>query len=444
MPLCQLPPELSAWVAALAAVLDARQQQRFVALVAGALFARGRRTVTAWLRAAGVGADFRPCYYLLSGLARWADELARLVLLRVALPVVARGLGRLVFALDDSPTRRYGPCVEGAGVHHNPAPGPADQRFVYGHVWVTLAWLAPHPRWGAIALPLLARLYVRRDGVAALPPWYRWPFRTKLELAAELVRWLSRWLRRLKRELWLTCDGAYAKRVLLRAAREAGVVVVSRLRRDAALRAVPPPRRPGRRGRPAVYGPGRISLAKRAGQRRGWRRAEVELYGAPAVKTYKTFLATWRPAGGLVRVVLVREPSGWRAYFCTDPAAAVADILAAVADRFAVEQAFKDLKEVWGAGQQQVRNLHANVGAFHLNLWLHTLVEVWAWRRAGGELVNRRDRPWDDPGRRPSHADRRRAVQRACLRAEFQAATSGRGRERKILRLARRLLHMAA
>ena len=34
-------------------------------------------------------------------------------------------------------------------------------------------------------------------------------------------------------------------------------------------------------------------------------------YGERVTKTYKTFLATWKPAGGLIRVVLVREDDGW-------------------------------------------------------------------------------------------------------------------------------------
>jgi hypothetical protein len=139
---------------------------------------------------------------------------------------------------------------------------------------------------------------------------------------------------------------------------------------------------------------------------------------------------------------LPQEVASWVAYFCTDPAASVADILAAVAGRFSLEQAFKDLKEVWGIGQQQLRNVHANIGAYHLSVWLHTLVEVWAWDRGGGRLANHSASPWDDPERRPSRADRRRALQRECLRAEYQAATRGRGRERNILRLARRLLRM--
>ena len=94
-------------------------------------------------------------------------------------------------------------------------------------------------------------------------------------------------------------------------------------------------------------------------------------------------MATYPPAGGAIRVVIVREDHGWLAFFATDPNATVTQILEAVADRFAIEQTFHDLKEVYGAGQQQLRNYWANVAAFHVNLWMMTLVELWAWSRAG-------------------------------------------------------------
>jgi hypothetical protein len=45
-------------------------------------------------------------------------------------------------------------------------------------------------------------------------------------------------------------------------------------------------------------------------------------------------VATWRPAGGAIRVVLVDEPTGWVAFFCTAVSAPVAEILGAVAARF--------------------------------------------------------------------------------------------------------------
>ncbi|MCA9142258.1 MAG: hypothetical protein KDB05_05705 [Planctomycetales bacterium] len=56
--------------------------------------------------------------------------------------------------MDDPPTSRYGRHIEGSGVHHHPTPGPADGKWLYGHNWVALAWLATHPVGGAIALPL--------------------------------------------------------------------------------------------------------------------------------------------------------------------------------------------------------------------------------------------------------------------------------------------------
>ena len=37
------------------------------------------------------------------------------------------------------------------------------------------------------------------------------------------------------------------------------------------------------------------------------------MYGRDVRKTFKTFLATYKPAGGLIRVVLLKEPAGWLA-----------------------------------------------------------------------------------------------------------------------------------
>lgn len=160
-------------------------------------------------------------------------------------------------------------------------------------------------------------------------------------------------------------------------------------------------------------------------------------------KTYKTFLATYVPAGGVIRVVLVKEDDGWVPFFCTDPEASVREILEAYADRAAIEQDFHDLKEVWGTGQQQVRNIWANLGAFHLNLWMHTLVELWAWNKPKHEICDRRDSPWDDPKRRPSHADRRKALRRTMIQTELLTINRCWRLPRKILRLTQWLAQQA-
>jgi hypothetical protein len=431
------------WFSALAAPLDARSAPRLACLFLGAILARGRRTVTAWIRGAGLGPEFRPCYTAVAAAGKRADGVAVRLLYEVVKPLVA-GLNRLVLALDDTPTVRYGPHVQGAGVHHNPTPGPAGGPFVYGHVWVVLGLLVAHPTWGMIALPLLARLYVRKKDLGAIEAKHRPPFRTKLELAVELVRWAKGWLDFVARPLWVVADGAYAKAALLKPLIGMGVVVVSRLRKDAALRTVPGAPT-GKRGRPRKYGARRIVLAKRAGQTRGWTTGTFELYGKAVEKRYKTFEATWRPAGGVIRVVLVDEPKGWVAFFCTDPSATVADILGLVADRFSLETAFRDVKEVVGAGQQQVRFLWASVGSFHLCLWTFTMTEAWAWNRAGEELVAHRSAsPWDDKPRRPSHADKRRAWRRELLANDIDAVLRVGADTDQIRDLAQRLLNLAA
>ena len=81
---------------------------------------------------------------------------------------------------------------------------------------------------------------------------------------------------------------------------------------------------------------------------------------------------------------------------------------------------YHDLKEVERIGQVQLRRVWSNVGALNLSLWVHTLVEVWAWGRSESSLSDRSDRPWDDASRRPSHADRRRALQRELVAEEYR------------------------
>jgi hypothetical protein len=146
-----------------------RSAPRLAWLLVGAVLAAGRRTVTSWIRAAGLSGEFRPSYTTVAAAGRQADAVAARLAHAVLKPFVG-GMGRLLFALDDTPTERYGRHVQGAGIHHNPSPGPAGGPFVYGHVWVVLGLLAVHPAWGVVALPLLARLYVRKADLPRIPP----------------------------------------------------------------------------------------------------------------------------------------------------------------------------------------------------------------------------------------------------------------------------------
>jgi DDE superfamily endonuclease len=418
---------LAAWVATLAGHLHGRNAWRLRRLVVGIILAQGRRTVTSWFRAAGISHGYRSYYYFLAALGLKVQDLglSTLDLTIRHVPIT----DRLTLALDDTPTKRQGPKIEAAGRHHNPTPGPSGSKTLYGHNWVVLARLVKHAHSGIIGLPLWASLYVRQCDVPELPrDVTRWEFQTKLELASTMIRATADSLKQQwNGPVWLLTDGGYAKRPVYKATRKVGWVMVTRLRRDAHLNDLPKVSKRNRkrgRGRPRVYGTKRIKLSLRAGQKRGWEAIDVAM-SQGKVKRWevKSFLATWRVAGGVVRVVLVREesdPTSWRAYVCNDPEATVQEIAQGVADRWGIEQVFHDVKENERIGQVQLRKVWSNVGAFNLGLWVNSLVELWAWSRGEDSLVDRSESPWDDADRRASHGDRRKALQQELLAAEFQ------------------------
>ena len=109
----RLPAEITEWIRSLANLLDRRNAFRLLPIFAGIVFARGRRTVSCWWRAAGISKDYEDYYYILGSIGRKVKSMASLLLLQV-MRVIPLGDGRVLLAVDDSPTKRYGPCVEGA------------------------------------------------------------------------------------------------------------------------------------------------------------------------------------------------------------------------------------------------------------------------------------------------------------------------------------------
>jgi hypothetical protein len=435
------PDPLARAIERIASCLQARSAERLPAILSGVLFARGRRTVTSWFRAAGISQEFRQGYSTIWACGRQTHHQAHVILDAVESLISGK---RIIVAIDDTPSKRYGPCIEGAGLHHNPTPGPAGEAFFYGHVWVCLAAILKHPDWGTLALPLLGEMYIRQKVIDNMDPDHRVPFRTKLQQAGEMLDWLDIWLSDRFEEIWLLIDGGYSKQPVLREARAKNIVVFGRLPCNAALYSLPempPPNRPGRK---PIYGKERLRLHLRAGQERGWQEVECVQYSGEETKKVKTFLATWHPAGGVIRVVLVQEEDEWRAYFCTKADATAEEILEAVADRGAIEQTFKDLKEVWGADEQQVRNLNANVGCWNINSWMYSLVEVWAFQKDEEDLVDRSASPWDRKPRRPSHQDKRKALQRQVLEQEIRGMLADRLNQEEMEALTERLLALAA
>ena len=96
------------WFSYLAKALDRRSAPRLAWLFLGALLARGRRTVTSWIRAAGLSRQYQPCYTTVAAAGKQAENIAARLVYQVVKPLVA-GQARLTLAIDDTPTQRSGP-----------------------------------------------------------------------------------------------------------------------------------------------------------------------------------------------------------------------------------------------------------------------------------------------------------------------------------------------
>ena len=426
-------------VITLSSVMHQRSAWRLAIILAAMLFAKGRKTITSWLRAAGINRCYKVYYYFIGSLAQKTENIAA-VLLEIMIRRIYKNTNTVLTAIDDSPTSRYGPKVQGAAIHRNPTHTPDGSKFVYGHVWVILSAIARHKNFGTIALPLLARMYIKATDVKNIGL----SFKSKTEQAVELAKWAYNCCKKLGKRLWIVTDGGFTRASFLRPVINTGAVIITRLRKDAVLYAELKQPKKRKRGRPRKYGE-RIKLVNIVNNPGGWFKVKAFLYGKEQTKDVKVFKALYKPAGCLVQVLIVRESKDcFRAFMCTDLTACPKDILEAVADRYAIEQNFSDIKEIEGAGQQQVRTLGSNIGAFHLNLWLHSLIELWAWDKSAKVLCNRSDSPWDDIYRRPSHADKCTALRREVLNQTFFVSSDKNHEINKIHKQFYKLLKLVA
>ncbi len=107
---------------------------------------------------------------------------------------------------------------------------------------------------------------------------------------------------------------------------------------------------------------------------------------------------------------LVEKIGSQGTFVSTDVHLTPEEVIESYSKRFSIEEMFRDLKEVCGLGKQQVRSLASNLACFQMLTMNCALVELWDWEKDETFLKRRRD-PWDDFSRRPSHKNKRMALQ---------------------------------
>jgi hypothetical protein len=220
---------------------------------------------------------------------------------------------------------------------------------VRAHNWVVLGALVPAPEQPATFLPVAGRLYFRQT---QLPP--NETFRTKCEL---LVESLQQQAKAQEGPHLAVFDGGFALASVVRPLvyPEAGrsrIEFITRLRGDARLCQLPPPRHPHQRGRSRKWG--RALRPPREGGRwpGDWQKGEAFIYGRRRMVRWKEVICLWRVLGSDVRVkAVVAEVEGYGKRFTLVTSALelsglqVAELFCA---RFRQEDGFRDLKQRLG------------------------------------------------------------------------------------------------
>lgn len=413
-PTVPLPASLMALLACFQPLFTAPSFRTFCALAGGFLAQTGRRTVCGMLTGAGLSRAWRhDRAHRFFSHARWNSQDLGLALAKLIVALLVPDGEPVLVAIDDTLFRRTGPKVHAIGwFHDGPAKGPHQAGL--GNNWVIAAIVVRLPFLSRpVALPALARL-VHKD-IKPAPA-------SRLVLGRQMTAALAAALP--GRDIHVVADAAYAGKELRRL--PASVTWTTRLRKDAALYELAPPRT-GRRGRPRVKGkrlPKLTSLASSA----AFAPVTVRRYGKTATVQATAITCLWHGVFGTrpVQVVLVRDraTAGYDlALATTDLAATPAEVIARYAARWTIEVAIEDAKQIFGAGQARNRLAAAVHRTVPFTLACQSLAVLW-YATAGhhpGDVAEHRARaPWYRTKAEPSTADMTAKLRRVLIAARYR------------------------
>ncbi len=284
LPDLTLPSSLLALLAWFEPLFTAPSSRTFCALATGFLAQLGRRTVCGMLTGAGLSRlwSHHRAHRFFS-CARWSAEALGLAVAKLVVTVLVPAGEPVLVAVDDTLFRRTGKKVHAIGwFHDGSAKGP--HQVGLGNNWVIAAIVVRLPFCSRpVALPVLARL-VHKDLTPAPA--------SRLMLARQMTAALAAALP--GRHIHVVADAAYAGKELARL--PAAVTWTTRLRKDAALYALAPPRT-GKRGRPRVKGRRLPSLAALAG-RASFAAVTVRRYGKTVTAQAAVIECLWYGSSG--------------------------------------------------------------------------------------------------------------------------------------------------
>jgi hypothetical protein len=375
----------------------------FINLINGWILCTARRTITGIIPFANPK-NKRPhdTYHRLFPKSRWLPaqlwKLLAEILIKLFYPA-----GTVWMDMDDTIFHRTGQKVDGAGWWRDAIRSTASHVV---HCWglnLVVLTLRVRPPWGGepLGLPINMRLH-RKNGPGLIE--------LALQMLAEVKGWFP------ERQFMMGADGFYAT---LAGCGAAYSHLISRMRRDAAIYALPKKERKHRRGPKRKRGKRLPTPTQIASRVKSWRRVKTCERGKTKYRLVYAKVVLWYKVSHTpVLLVISRDPAGREQddfFFTTDLHLTAAEVIGGFAGRWSIEDTFKNTKQYLGSEEPQTWKGQGPERAAVISLWLYSV--VWAWYiRYGYGKTSLSIIPWYSTKTSPSFQDALAALRRVLWR----------------------------
>ena len=373
----------------------------FMRLTTGWILCTIRRTVTGMLPFADPdGTQAHDAYHRFFPDARWRMEQLWKILAHILVVMFYR-TGPILLALDDTLFHHCGKKINGAGWWRDAVRSTKNKHVSAWGLNLVVLTLQIQPPWGGqpLGLPINMRLHRKNEG-------------TLIELAEQMINEVKQWFP--ERPFQVVGDGFFAP---LAGKEISPVTIISRIQCNAEMYDLPRKPKTQGRGRPRTKGKRLASPEKMTPRVQNWRRVKVSERGQSRTRlVYARKVLWYRVLQQPILLVISRDPQGKEKddfLFSTDVTMDPATVVGIYADRWAIEETFKNTKQLMGGQQPQTFKGQGPERAAGLSLWLYSIVWLWYLLQKSNQrtfMVT----PWNPMKATPSFADALR-----CLRREL-------------------------
>ena len=286
---------------------------------------------------------------------------------------------RLVCLADGIKAPKEGRKMPAVKLLHQQSASNSKPEYIMGHSFQAVSLLVQGPAGNVAAVPLVSRIH---EGLI----WSNRDMRTLLDKLASLLFSLAGIV---DRKLLLVADAYYASGKMITTLLGQGHQLVTRAKSNAvAYWPVQVPAR-RRRGRPRLYGE-KVKLKDLARDEDQFLSAPSPVYGEQNVTLrYRAIDLVWRPAGRMVRFVMVRHPlRGTIFLLATDLTLEPMEIILLYGYRFKIELGFRQAVHV--------------VGSYFYHFWMADMKP--RRRGQGDQYLHRESQTYRDAVRRKMNA----------------------------------------